>query len=193
MHKPFSQSCENNKQPILEVLERVLADTQKLLEIGSGTGQHAVYLAPHLTHLQWQTSDMPNNHNGILAWLADSQATNIQPPVEFTIGQNDWPSKAFDTVFTANTTHIMQVDEAKSMMEMVSENLPKGGVFCQYGPFNINGQYTSDSNKAFDQYLQQQKCGGIRDIEELQTWAKELTLIEKIPMPANNFIFHWKK
>ncbi|MEP2651970.1 MAG: DUF938 domain-containing protein [Paraglaciecola sp.] len=191
--KPFSQSCENNKQVILNVLELVLKDSSNLLEIGSGTGQHAVYLGEQLSHLTWQTSDMKQNHKGILAWLAESSANNIYAPVEFTLGKSDWPQGEFDAVFTANTTHIMQPSEAKLMMQMVAQNLSHGGIFCQYGPFNINGQYTSESNQSFDEHLEAEGCGGIRSIEELVVWANGMTLEEKVEMPANNFILVWRK
>ncbi|MEP1552532.1 MAG: DUF938 domain-containing protein [Paraglaciecola sp.] len=191
--KPFSQSCENNKQVILNVLEQVLKDSSNLLEIGSGTGQHAVYFGEQLSHLTWQTSDMKQNHKGILAWLAESSANNISAPVEFTLGKSDWPQGEFDAVFTANTTHIMQPSEAKLMMQMVAQNLSDGGIFCQYGPFNIDGQYTSESNKKFDQHLQAEDCGGIRDIAELVGWSKGVTLVEKVIMPANNFLLIWRK
>lgn len=195
-NKPFSQACENNKQPILEVLQRVLADRTKLLEIGSGTGQHAAYFAPKLSHLQWHTSDMSNNHLGIKAWLEEVEVDNLYQPLPFVIGSisaGAWPLANADAVYTANTTHIMQSSEAQLMMQLVADNLPRGGVFCQYGPFNFNGQYTSDSNEAFDQHLREQGCGGIRDIGELTLWAKPLVLVEKISMPANNLMLVWQK
>lgn len=191
--KPFSQACENNKQPILEVLHRILTDRKKLLEIGSGTGQHAAHFAPRLTHLEWHTSDMPNNHSGIKAWLNDVSVKNLHQPMSFTIGVNDWPLGTFDAVYTANTTHIMQPSEAQLMMQLVADNLPVGGVFCQYGPYKFDGQYTSESNEAFDLHLREQGCGGIRDIDELTLWAKPLVLIEKVAMPANNFMLIWQK
>ena len=193
MSKQFSQACENNKQPILEQLQIALQSFQRLLEIGSGTGQHAAFFAQHLPHLIWQTSDMPINHAGIVAWLADSPADNQRPPVAFTIGLDTWPVGDFDAVFTANTTHIMQPEEAKLMMTMVQEHLPKGGRFCQYGPFNIDGQYTSASNARFDQHLANEGCGGIRDIAELKRWAPDLLLTQQIAMPANNFLLIWDK
>lgn len=193
MDKPFSQACENNKQPILEVLTRVFAHSKKVLEIGSGTGQHAAFFAPRLPQLDWFTSDMPHNHPGILAWLNETNVTNLHPPMSFTLGVNDWPLANIDGVYTANTTHIMQPKEAKEMMHMVAKHLPPGGYFCQYGPFNFNGRYTSESNQLFDQHLQEQQCGGIRDVDELIEWAKPLRLSEKIAMPANNFVLVWQK
>jgi hypothetical protein len=192
--KPFSQACENNKHPIFEILSRVLVDTKNLLEIGSGTGQHAVHFAPRLTYLQWHTSDMPDKHLGIAAWLEDVDVDNLHKPVSFTIGASSaWPITNIDAVFTANTTHIMQPSETQLMMQLVAANLPSGGVFCQYGPYNFLGQYSSESNKAFDQHLREQGCGGIRDIDELTLWAKPLVLIETVPMPANNFMLVWQK
>ncbi|MEP1447778.1 MAG: DUF938 domain-containing protein [Paraglaciecola sp.] len=191
--KPFSQACENNKQPIFEVLYRVLSDTKKVLEIGSGTGQHAAYFAPRLSHLTWQTSDMPNNHDAIKSWLADVPVRNLLAPISFTVGVNHWPLGSFDAVYTANTTHIMQPSESKLMMQLVADNLPLGGVFCQYGPFNFQGRYTSQSNADFDQHLMEQGCGGIRDVDELVVWAKPMNLLEKISMPANNFMLVWQK
>lgn len=193
LDKPFSQACENNKQPILDVLNRILADRKSLLEIGSGTGQHAAYFAPRLRHLEWHTSDMPDKHLGIKSWLKEVAVNNLHQPVAFTIGTNDWPLANVDAVYTANTTHIMQPSEAQLMMQLVADNLADGGVFCQYGPYNFQGQYTSESNQAFDRHLSEQRCGGIRDIDELTLWAKPLVLIEKVAMPANNFMLIWQK
>ena len=193
LDKPFSQACENNKLPILDVLSKVLVDKNNLLEIGSGTGQHAAFFAPNLSHLQWHTSDMPDKHLGIEAWLDEVTCKNLHRPISFTIGISTWPIANIDAVYTANTTHIMQPSEAQLMMQLVADKLPVGGVFCQYGPFNFQGQYSSESNQAFDQHLKQQGCGGIRDIDELTLWAKPLVLVESIAMPANNFILIWKK
>ena len=194
LDKPFSQSCENNKQPILDILTRVLVDKTKLLEIGSGTGQHAAHFAPRLTHLQWHTSDMPDKHLAIAAWLKDVDVDNVHQPLSLTIGASStWPLANIDAVFTANTTHIMQPLETQFMMQLVADNLPVGGVFCQYGPYKFQGQYSSESNKAFDQHLAEQGCGGIRDINELTLWAKPLVLLETVVMPANNFMLVWQK
>jgi hypothetical protein len=191
--KPFSQSCENNKQPILAALTGLLADSHYLFEIGSGTGQHASHFAPKLAHLTWQTSDMPDKHKGINAWIDDSGASNIRPPKHFTVGLDAWPADKVDAVYTANTTHIMPAQEAQLMMELVGEHLPTGGIFCQYGPFNSQGQYSSASNQSFDLHLIEQGCGGIRDIQELQSWTQQLTLTQQLKMPANNMLLVWQK
>ncbi|WP_102798293.1 DUF938 domain-containing protein [Bowmanella denitrificans] len=195
MSKPFSQACENNKQPILQFLRVRFSNVRHVLEIGSGTGQHAVYFAPSLSPIVWQCSDMPHNHAGINAWIDEFPCDNLRRPLNFTVGEDDWPDTQADAVFTANTTHIMQPQQARLMMEMVAEHLPCGGVFCQYGPFNIDGQYTSDSNEQFDLHLKAQGYGGIRDINELQDWlaGTSLSLGQRVQMPANNQLLVWQK
>lgn len=202
-NKPFSQACENNKQPILQVLKDVFSGSKHVLEIGSGTGQHAAYFAPNLPHVIWQTSDLLVNHGGIQLWLNEVNAHNLNAPIAFKLGEDDWPQYLlvkgqsikvqFDSVFTANSTHIMQPNEARLMMELVAENLSNEGLFCQYGPFNINGKYTSESNRDFDLHLKRQGCGGIRSIEQLKSWAKGLALIDTVQMPANNMLLVWQK
>jgi cyclopropane fatty-acyl-phospholipid synthase-like methyltransferase len=191
--KRFSQSSENNQQSIFKQLEGHFAGHKRVLEIGSGTGQHAVYFAERLGHLIWHTSDRPDNHASIQAWLDESSATNIAPPLHFTIGEDPWPLADCDAVFTANTTHIMQVDEARTMMALVAENLLPGGTFCQYGPMRVDGLSTTASNADFDAQLRGKGFGGIRDIDELIGWGSGLKLVERIPMPANNFLLVWQK
>ncbi|QUM77071.1 DUF938 domain-containing protein [Moritella sp. 24] len=193
MTKCFSPSVERNKHVISEQLTVYFKQSQDVLEIGSGTGQHAIHFAHKMPHLNWHTSDMPENHASVKAWILESGSENITNPVKFTVGHDSWPDVNVDAVFTANTTHIMQPDEAQAMMEMVASHLPKGGVFCQYGPMIVNGDYTSDSNREFDDSLKQRGFGGIRDIEQLESWARGMTLVTKIPMPANNFLLVWKK
>ena len=193
MDKPFSQACENNKQPILSVLKRYFNDCHSVLEIGSGTGQHAVFFAKNLPHLQWYCSDAPANHAGIKAWIKDQPSPNLHKPFNLVIGQDKWPDFSYDGIFSANTAHIMQKYEVKLMMELVSNALPQGGVFCQYGPFNQDGQYSSQSNADFDLHLKSSGYGGIKDIEDLQYWARGLQLIEQVTMPANNLTLVWRK
>lgn len=193
MAKQNAPSCERNKQPIFEVIAPHFSKVSQVLEIGSGTGQHGVFFAENLPHLTWQTSDIIDNHDSIKAWIKESQLTNINMPVEFMLGRDTWPVVQVDAVFTANTTHIMQSQEAKVMMEMVAQHLLKGGVFCQYGPMKVDGAFTSDSNQAFDRKIREEGRGGIRDIEELKSWANGMTLQEVYPMPANNFLLVWYK
>ena len=172
--KPFSQACENNKRAILSVLERAFANCHQVLEIGSGTGQHAVFLAEYLPHLIWHTSDQPHYHAGITAWLTDSNVRNVKPPIAFTVGQDAFPDIDIDGIFTANTAHIMQKEEAKLLMESVALHLPKGGIFCQYGPFTHSGKFTSESNQTFHFSLLERGYGGYRDIDELNARSERL-------------------
>jgi hypothetical protein len=195
MEKRFCQSSENNKLPILNHLKSIFESTTQVLEIGSGTGQHAVYFSANLPHLKWRTSDVSQNHPTIEQWIKDFPSSNVMSPVKFVLGEDKWPVSGIDGVFTANTTHIMQPDEARLMMEEVAENILPKGVFCQYGPFNVDGKYTSEGNQKFDQHLKNEGCGGIRDIQELQTWVAgtSLRLVDNISMPANNFLLVWHK
>lgn len=193
MNKPFSQACENNKGPILNVLTEHFSQCKNVLEIGSGTGQHAVHMAANLSHLAWQTSDAPNNHGGINLWIKAHPSPNLRKPFSLVIGQDTWPVNDYDGVFSANTAHIMQKYEIKLMMELIAEALPKGGVFCQYGPFTQNGQFSSQSNVDFDVHLKSNGYGGIRDITELKNWARGLALLTTAVMPANNVMLVWKK
>lgn len=193
MTKPFSQACENNKQAIVEILQQAFAHCHRVLEIGSGTGQHAVYFARQLPHLEWHTSDQPAYHSGIRQWLAALPAANLHPPLSYQVGVDELPPLQFDGVFTANTAHIMQPDEVAEMMDAVANSLPPAGVFCQYGPFTQQGEFSSDSNARFHASLVEQGYGGYRDISELEQWAGPLTLQQCYPMPANNLLLVWRK
>lgn len=193
--KPFAPSCENNKAPILEILLDAFSDRSLVLEIGSGTGQHAVHFAAALPHLHWQTSDLEENHPGIKLWLEEAALSNLYPPVSLDVTQPDWP-EGFDAVFTANTTHIMPWSAVIEMIGRIGQQLPTGGVFCQYGPFNYNGRFTSDSNAGFDRWLKEiDPARGIRDFEAVEQLANEagLTLVADHSMPANNRLLVWRK
>jgi len=192
MSKSFSPSCDRNQQAIIDQLAVYFKNAKQVLEIGSGTGQHAVFFAKRLSHVTWHTSDMLENHDSIKAWMDEAQLSNLVVPFEFHFGKHDWPQLPLDAVFTANTTHIMQREDARLMMQTVAQNLPEGGVFCQYGPMNVDGEYTSEGNRDFDQSLREGGYGGIRDIAELTVWATGMTLVEKVAMPANNFLLIWK-
>lgn len=190
----FCQASANNQDAILQVIRKQFAQQTQILEIGSGTGQHAVFFAANLPHLTWHTSDVMENHASIIAWQAECDATNVRPPVTFRIGVDVWPDGNFDGVFSANTSHIMQAEEVQLMMQLVASQLPEGGVFCLYGPFTQDGKHKGESNLRFDNHLQQQGYGGYRDVAELTAWAgKRLMLEEIVDMPANNHILVWKK
>ena len=193
--KPFSEACEENKQPILTVLERLFADVLKVLEVGSGTGQHGVYFAGALPHLIWQTSDLPEHHDGIRAWLLEAALPNLKAPIALDVG-DVWPDRSFDAVFSANTTHIMSWPQVEQMFGGIGRVLESGGCFALYGPFNFGGNYTSDSNERFDQWLKERDpASGIRNFEDLDSLAKTngLIFVEDIPMPANNRVLVWRR
>jgi cyclopropane fatty-acyl-phospholipid synthase-like methyltransferase len=199
MQKPFSQACENNRGPIFTVLETCFADCSRVLEIGSGSGQHAVYFAERLPHVIWQTSDLAVNHPGINAWLADYAGNNLHAPVELDVSLTEWGiccNYDADAVFSANTAHIMSWPVAQQMIAGVGALLPADGVFALYGPFNYNGQFTSPSNVQFDLWLKQQRPHqGIRHFEEVVACAEAagMTLQQDNDMPANNRLLVFKK
>ena len=194
MSKPFSQACENNKAPILAVLRNAFEQASKVLEIGSGTGQHAVHFAAGLPHLHWQTSDVPAHHQGINAWVSEASLPNLAAPIPLHIGQDSFPESGFDAVYSANTAHIMFADEVQQMMAGIARLLPASGVFCQYGPFIYQNAFSSASNEAFHYSLLERGLGGYKSIEELLLWAGEsLQLTDIIDMPANNLCLIWRK
>ncbi len=195
LNKPFSQACENNKQPILTVLREAFADVSSVLEIGSGTGQHAVHFAANLPHLVWQPSDQREYLEGITAWCDDAGLGNLKRPLELNVYQ-PWPVTHTPAVFSANTVHIMYWSGVEALFTGLGNVLEQDGVFCLYGPFNYEGHYTSDSNASFDQWLRARDPGsGIRDIEAIVKLAKgvELSLREDHTMPANNRLLEFVK
>lgn len=194
--KPFSQACENNKQPILEILLRVFSDRKQVLEVGSGTGQHAVHCAPELPHLVWQTADLEHNHPGIKAWLNESPAENIRPPLILDADHPPWSFDPVDAVFTANTCHIMAWSSVVNLFAGLDSTMKSNAVLAIYGPFNYNGKFTSDSNARFEEWLKKKAPHqGIRNFEAINALAKKigLTLIEDNEMPANNRLLVWKR
>jgi hypothetical protein len=198
---PFSQACENNQQPILDVLQQELQDATHVLEVGSGTGQHSVYFAPRLTHLYWQTSDVFANHAIINAWHAAYPAPNLYAPLSFNVSSDSVPinktiNAPYDAVFTANTLHIMSWFLVSKLFELVGNMLPLVGKFIVYGPFNENGRYSSDSNRQFDYSLRQRDSNsGVRALEDIIEMAEKqhLLLINRYKMPANNEILVFQK
>ena len=196
MIKPYSESCDQNREPILGVIRGLLKDCTRVLEIGSGTGQHAVYFAEQMPHLVWQTSDCLEYHAGIKLWLQESNLANTRPPIELDVSRSAWPAPRFDAVFSANTAHIMHWPDVVAMFSGVGSLLPAGGRFLLYGPFNYNKDFTSESNARFDVWLKSRDPdSGIRDFEDLDRLAglAGMRLQNDYEMPVNNRILYWEK
>jgi SAM-dependent methyltransferase len=186
--KPFSEASERNRAPILAILKRVLRDRTRVLEIGSGTGQHAAYFAPELPHLVWQASDVAENLPGIRQWVSHP------PPIELSV-DGQWPNIEADAVFSANTCHIMSWPQVERMFEQTGK-IKSLKTFCLYGPFNYGGKHTSESNARFDAMLRaRDPASGLRDFESINALAEAagLTLQEDNAMPANNRLLVWKR
>jgi cyclopropane fatty-acyl-phospholipid synthase-like methyltransferase len=186
---PFSEACERNKAPILEVLRVAFADRTQILEIGSGTGQHAVHFAAHLTHLTWHPTEQ-------LAYIADLASRvklegprNLRQPTVLDVKQTIWPLRSVDAIFSANTLHIMSWAEVEAMFRGVDIVLSAHGVVCIYGPFRYSGRYTSDSNRDFDLMLKERDpLSGLRDLTDVSALAARhaLKLRADHDLPANN-------
>ena len=195
MEKPYAPACDRNRDPILDVLREHFADRRRVLEIGSGTGQHAVYFARALPHLAWQASDRAANLPGIRMWLDEARLSNTPPPIELDV-EGRWPVEAFDAVFTANTLHIMGWDDVQRLFDALPRVTAAGALVAIYGPFNYAGRFTSDSNAAFDARLRaDDPRQGIRNFEDVHALARAagLTLVEDRAMPANNRTLVFRK
>lgn len=193
--RPFAESCVQNRAPIIAVLREVFANCSRVLEIGSGTGQHAVYFAPELPHLVWQTADVPQHHAGIRLWLDDAALPNVLPPLALDVNDTAWHSGRYDAVFSANTLHIMGWPEVERFFAGVGAVLQAGGVLAVYGPFNYKGMYTSESNARFDAWLKaRDPASGVRDFEAVDALARAQGLVQQqdIAMPANNRTLVWR-
>ena len=187
--KPFSEASERNRAPILAVLKRVFADRERVLEIGSGTGQHAAYFAPELPHLVWQASDVAENLSAIRQWVSHP------PPIELDVDKA-LPKLDVDAVFSANTCHIMSWPQVERLFAAVGALLPRDGLFALYGPFNYHGKHTSESNARFDAMLRaRDPASGLRDFEDITRLANlaGLKLAEDNAMPANNRLLVFQK
>lgn len=196
MEPPFSQACENNKNPILEVIQRYFCGDITVWEIGSGTGQHAVHFASHLPHLHWQPTDQGEYLRGIQLRLEQAKLDNINPALPLNVFDHPWPSEKIEAVFSANTLHIMSWQAVETFFQRLGEYLQPDGIFCCYGPFNYHGQFTSASNQNFDLWLKNRDPkSGIRDFEAVCELAQQqaMTLLEDVAMPANNRLLVWKK
>jgi len=197
--KPFSESCVQNRDPIMQIIKPLLATCKTVLEIGSGTGQHAVYFAAEMPQLTWYTSDREQNHQGIQQWLNEAKLDNINAPIALDVcDQQAWKDldKSFDAVFSANTLHIMSALQVECFFVETAAILKPQALLIVYGPFNYQGRYTSESNARFDGWLKQQNPhSAIRDSEWLDELAEKAAMkrIQDYAMPANNRILIWQK
>lgn len=195
---PFSQACERNKDPILDVLGRYLDELHSVLEIGSGTAQHAIHFARQQPNVFWQTSDQIQHHPGILAQLENSALGNIGQPLALDVTQPDWGcgEQRFDAVYTANTLHIMDWQQVCAFFTGLEQVSVSGTYLFIYGPFKKGGKFTSLSNHLFDDSLRARDIGSaIRDFEKVDQLAQaaNFRLLEEHSMPANNQCLIWKK
>ena len=194
--KPIAQHTGRNSEPILEVLRNEFRQAGSVLEIGSGTGQHAVAFAAELDHLIWQSSDLDDNHSGIRAWQADAELPNLPEPLSLDVRTAEVREGSYDAVFSANTAHIMSVSTVERMFLVVATALRDGGVFCLYGPFRQNGEFNTSSNADFHRSLRERDpTQGVRDLEELDRFAAAggMVRVRLYAMPANNFIAVWRR
>ena len=188
MKKVDSPSFESNKDPILEVLKEYLV-SGRLLEIGSGTGQHAIYFAEELEDIHWITSDVKANHQNINEWVREARLRNVHGPELLEIGKDDFPKGEFNFVFSANTLHIMSWKEDKTLFKLLGKRLREGAKVFFYGPFNYEGKFTSKSNEDFDEWLKSRdEKSGIRSFEDVFSSMEKFgfKLIKDHEMPSNN-------
>lgn len=193
---PYSQACENNKSPILSVLNQAFANCQQVLEIGSGTGQHAVYFASQLAHLSWQSSDQHCNLPALAERIRRAALINLPLPLALDISGDSAPAQRFDGIFTANTLHIISWPLVKRLFSRLNEFAAPQATLCIYGPFNYQGQFTSASNQAFDASLKSRDPAmGIRHSEDILQLAaaQDFLLQQDIAMPANNRLLCFKR
>lgn len=197
--KPYAPAAERNRGPILEVLQRHFSNARRVLEIGSGTGQHAVHFAPAFAQALWQTSDVAERLPGIGAWLQAAALPNLPPPLLLDIN-GPWPQWAaasrYDAAYTANTLHIVSWEEVQTLFAKLDSALAPNALLAVYGPFNYGGRFTSDSNRAFDASLRQTSAvSGIRNFEDVDALARSIgfELVEDCAMPANNHLLVWRR
>jgi SAM-dependent methyltransferase len=192
--KPYAESSEVNKGPILAILQDIFAERKRVLEIASGTGQHAVHFGRELPHLIWQTSELAQHHAGIQAWLDEAQLPNVLAPLAIDVNDARWPVAAVDAIFNANTVHIISWPEVERLFAHIARVILPGGCVCLYGPYNYGGNFTSESNARFDAWLKSRDPNsGVRDFEAVNRLAAshDLDLLQDIAMPSNNRILVW--
>ncbi len=191
-----AEACERNKEPILAVLREAFAPCSSVLEVGSGTGQHAVHFATHLPWLSWQPSERGGDIAALQQRIAAEGPANLRPAIEFDVMQDSWPTLQVDGVFSANTLHIMGWLEVEAFFASLPELLAPSATLAIYGPFNYGGQFSSASNASFEDWLKaRDPVSGIRDFEAVDALARQagFTLVADHAMPANNQLLVWTR
>ena len=195
--KPFSSACEKNKKPILEVLKEIISpENRHLLEIGAGTGQHAIYFASHFRDLNWTISDIASRQYDLKQLIYKEKLKNIHGPIEFEIGKTLFPREDFDLIFLANVFHIISWKLIKTLIKTFGKSLKEGTQVLVYGPFNYEGAFTSSGNKQFDKNLREKDpLSGIRSFEDVKKVMEKngLFLGKDYEMPANNRLLLFMK
>ncbi len=193
---PHSDACERNKGPILEVLRKEFAACTHVLEIGSGTGQHAVHFATALPGLVWQPSEVAGEMPGLRRRIFNEGPSNLRAPVVIDVAETPWDVRKVDGVFTANTLHIMHWPRVEAFFAGLPAVAKPGTVLAVYGPFRSGGKHTSGSNESFDAMLRARDPGsGIRDFEAVDGLARAagFAFLADHAMPANNRTLVWKR
>ncbi len=193
---PFSSSADRNKDVILQQLRKRLAPGAEVLEIASGTGQHALHFASSMPDVIWQPSDRNLDDFGLRKAIAGAAPDNLMAPIILDV--TNWPcfDRAFDTIFSANCIHVMPLCNLEPYVSGAAKALKPGGMMMLYGPFKYDGVFTTPSNEQFDAFLRgTYEDGGIRDFEAVDQLAREngLTLFDDADMPANNQFITWQK
>lgn len=195
--KQDSPATHRNRAPILSVLRQHFPSEGRVLEVGCGTGQHAAWFAGQLPDLRWQPTDIdPAALASAAAWAAEAAVSNVEPGVLLDASGDEWPEGPFDAAFSANVIHISPPEVTPGLLGGVGRSLREGGVFVLYGPFKVDGDFTSESNARFQQWLLSlDPSYGVRDMEEVTGLAGQagLELDTLVAMPANNFCLVFRK
>ena len=194
--KRVAPACERNRDPILAVLREIFVRPGLVLELGSGTGQHAAYFAKGLPHVTWQPSDLPEQLDSIRAWREDAGAANLREPLAIDLAAPRWPLEHADYVVCINTIHIVSWPLVETLFEKAGGLLPPGGVLYVYGPYRYADRPLEPSNVEFDRWLKSRDpASGIRDFEAVDRLAREAGLVPggDRAMPANNRSLWWIK
>lgn len=194
--KPHAEYAQRNAGPILEVLRYELQGHSEVLEIGSGTGQHAIRFAAELVDVKWQTSDLDENHEGIRSWIAEAGLSNVRSPLSLDVTRDELAEASYDAIYSSNTAHIMSQGAVDAMFRLVGRVLRPHGVFILYGPFRRAGRFNTQSNADFDASLRSRDPAmGIRDLDALDDLGTDsgLQRVNLYAVPSNNLVAVWQK